>query len=468
MARSRNRKTEQFSKDEAGNRKDIDETGEKLIPKWVKTAGALAGIIVALLGAFVGIYQVAISLKQIDVNIEKERRGSDEAKAKEAEENRKKAEVEAQQSLAEAASRIQLRQTDLDVKNAEVTKEEIAKQTLLTGIEKEIRIKRLDQEFKVEDEKQARINTEGVKLNDTLLDVFKADGSLPGLARLTEYATPEDKRLGSILTPLVAKLDEVKNPAEVSIIFQLFERAGSRALSSVIDSNRNALERLKATTKKLALVQFDQEREVELNFSAPTTERKIYLIPLFEKASGTVMSTQDSDRGLAELQLAYIEETWEQIISSLQGGRMRYRDLKAIPETVGVSRESLEKIKLPVGGEGVSDLRRDLSLQLSILRQSKRSLSRLLKQTRDFVDLSGAELSGIRLLPSEYGFISFSEAFVLGADFSAAHLDEKTLESLREAYVGREQRVGGNVNPLIRLSPEQWDFLGSGRSSGGR
>ena len=156
MARSRNRKTEQFSKDEAGNRKDIDETGEKLIPKWVKTAGALAGIIVALLGAFVGIYQVAISLKQIDVNIEKERRGSDEAKAKEAEENRKKAEVEAQQSLAEAASRIQLRQTDLDVKHAEVTKEEIAKQTLLTGIEKEIRIKRLDQEFKVEDEKQAR------------------------------------------------------------------------------------------------------------------------------------------------------------------------------------------------------------------------------------------------------------------------------------------------------------------------
>ena len=127
MARSRNRETEQFSKDEAGNRKDIDETGEKLIPKWVKTAGALAGIIVALLGAFVGIYQVAISLKQIDVNIEKERRGSDEAKAKEAEENRKKAEVEAQQSLAEAASRIQLRQTDLDVKNAEVTKEEIAK-----------------------------------------------------------------------------------------------------------------------------------------------------------------------------------------------------------------------------------------------------------------------------------------------------------------------------------------------------
>lgn len=424
-----------------------DHAQDPLIPKGVKTAGALVGIIVGLVTAFAGIYQVAINLKQIDANIQKDKTASDLAKAREAEEATKKAEIDKQRSAAEAASAERL-------KNAEIQKEAIARDTLRLGISKEIETRKLDHDFKLGEERRNEIRSESERLDSSLVGVFKGP-TVPSLASLTKYAVTGDPRLPNILTSLVAKLDDVHEPSEVNVIFQLFERIGPSALGSVIDSNRNALERYKSNSKRLALFQFNIDRKLLLE-SLKDSNEPIELSPLFARSMGALMSTQDRDSGLAELQRGHIEDVWDQITRSLRAGAS-YRTSRP------VSRETLQTLELFPGPEAIVDINRDIGLQLVILRQSKRALSRLLRQTQEFVDLAGADLSGLKLLPGRYGVMNFSEAFVAGADFSNAELDSRTLGSLGDAYISREQKVRRNLERLnLRLTTKQVEAIHAG------
>lgn len=424
-----------------------DHAQDPLIPKGVKTAGALVGIIVGLVTAFAGIYQVAINLKQIDANIQKDKTASDLAKAREAEEATKKAEIDKQRSAAEAASAERLR-------NAEIQKEAIARDTLRLGISKEIETRKLDHDFKLGEERRNEIRSESERLDSSLVGVFKGP-TVPSLASLTKYAVTGDPRLPNILTSLVAKLDDVHEPSEVNVIFQLFERIGPSALGSVIDSNRNALERYKSNSKRLALFQFNIDRKLLLE-SLKDSNEPIELSPLFARSMGALMSTQDRDSGLAELQRGHIEDVWDQITRSLRAGAS-YRTSRP------VSRETLQTLELFPGPEAIVDINRDIGLQLVILRQSKRALSRLLRQTQEFVDLAGADLSGLKLLPGRYGVMNFSEAFVAGADFSNAELDSRTLGSLGDAYISREQKVRRNLERLnLRLTTKQVEAIHAG------
>lgn len=424
-----------------------DHAQDPLIPKGVKTAGALVGIIVGLVTAFAGIYQVAINLKQIDANIQKDKTASDLAKAREAEEATKKAEIDKQRSAAEAASAERLR-------NAEIQKEAIARDTLRLGISKEIETRKLDHDFKLGEERRNEIRSESERLDSSLVGVFKGP-TVPSLASLTKYAVTGDPRLPNILTSLVAKLDDVHEPSEVNVIFQLFERIGPSALGSVIDSNRNALERYKSNSKRLALFQFNIDRKLLLE-SLKDSNEPIELSPLFARSMGALMSTQDRDSGLAELQRGHIEDVWDQITRSLRAGAS-YRTSRP------VSRETLQTLELFPGPEAIIDINRDIGLQLVILRQSKRALSRLLRQTQEFVDLAGADLSGLKLLPGRYGVMNFSEAFVAGADFSNAELDSRTLGSLGDAYISREQKVRLNLERLnLRLTTKQVEAIHAG------
>lgn len=453
MPRSQNRRTE-----EPGKTPD-DASDDKLIPKWVKTAGAIVAIIVTISGGIAGLSQIVISLKNIDYNIEKERHATEQARAQAAAEDRKKAEVEAKRSLGEADAQDRLKEKDLELKRADVQKETLARDALQLNIEKDIEEKRMDLQAKIDDRNRQQVEASEAKFKDTLLGVFKPVDTLPELAKLTEYTTPQGERLNHVLTPLMAKLHEVNRPAEVSIIFQLFEKAGPSSISFVIDSNRNALEGYKANAKKLALLQFDLDRQ-----KTDSATAQYDLLALLERSTSTLMSIQEPQTGLAELQRAIIEDVWDQIISSL-GGRRGYRALQQDNKTLDVTGAELHGIRLPLahGEIEIERIRHETMLQLWILRQSKRSLARLLGQTLDSVDLSGADLSGIRLPQRQYGSIDFSEAFVPDADFSAALLDPPTVRSLAEAYVSRGQKVLHQPQ-LLRLSRQQYQWLLGSRS----
>lgn len=433
-----------------------DDADEALIPKWVKTAGALVGIVVALIGAFAGISQVLISLKQIENDIQQGRLQTEQAKAKEAEEHRKTAEIEKQRVESEAAA-------TQKIKAVELQKEEAARDAITLSMRKEIETKTLEESFKVKQEARIQKNNENINFDGALFSLFKNDGrTLPSLATLSKYTIPRDERLPSILTSLVAKLDEVQEPSEVNIIFQLFERAGPSALGSVIDSNRNALERYKSDCKKLALHQFHLDRKILLEQPGNSTEQ-IPLFSLLEKSTSTLMSTQDLDTGLAALERAHIEDVWDQITRSLTGNSS-YREIKAggkVPPMI--SRDHLLRFELRLEGPPIEYFSRDLALRLAILTQSKRSLARLLRHTRDAVDLGGADLSGLKLLPGAYTAIDFSEAFVAGADFSNAQLDPASLKTLGDAYITRETKVKPNLHSLnLRLTSKQLAAIQSG------
>lgn len=436
--------------------RDQDDADENLFPRWLKTAGAVVGIVVALIGAFGGISQVLISLKQIERDIQQERFQTEQAKVKEAEENKKKAEFELQRVKTEADAAEK-------AKDAEIQKEKIVRDTLRLSIRKEIETKTLEESFKVKQEARNQKSAENINFDGALFSLFKTDGrTLPNLAALSKYTIPKDERLPSIFTSLVAKLDEVEHPSEVSIIFQLFEKAGPSALSSVVDSNRNALERYKSDCKKLALYQLHLDRKFLLSQPGNHTE-PINLFSLLDKSTSTLMSTQDLNTGLAALEREHIEDVWDQITRSLTGN-FTYREIKARGEASPmISRDVLSGLELGIESAPIEFFSRNLSLRLAILRQSKRSLARLLSQTGDFVDLSGADLSGLKLLPGAYGAINFSEAFVAGADFSNAQLDPASLKTLGDAYITRERKVKPNLQTLnLRLTAKQLAAIQSG------
>jgi hypothetical protein len=436
------------------NPKNLDaDSDDALVPKWIKTAGAVTGIIVAVLGAFVGLYQVAMSVKQIEANIQREQLQAEQARAQEAVENRRKAEVEKQRSDAEAASAERLRATDLQ-------KEQAARDAILLSIQKEIKTKTLEEDFKIKEEQRTLTRDENIKLNEALAGVFELQAA-PSLAMLARYFAPGDPRFPAILTSLVAKLDGVRDASEVNIIFQLFERAGPRALDAVIDANRNALEKYKTDSRQLALLQFNLDRKAAID--RPTNpEDLVALYPIFDRSTSALMSTQDSYTPLAELRRTQIVDVWDQITRSLTGETYRQFEVKGkpVPE---VTVESLKRIELPLPVEPFPYLSNDLGLQLAILRQSKRYLTRLLRQTQESVDVSGTDLSGVRFLPGTYGSINFSGCFVAGADFSDAQLDAASLQSLREAYVSPNQLVKAAVPRNLRLTPRQMTAMNGGR-----
>ena len=158
------------------NEKNLDaDSDDALVPKWIKTAGAVTGIIVAVLGAFVGLYQVGMSVKQIEANIQREQLQAEQARVQEAVENRRKAEVEKQRSDAEAASAERLAVTDLQ-------KEQAARDAILLSIQKEIKTKTLEEGFKIKEEQRALNRDENMKLNEALAGVFEKLPAAPSLA----------------------------------------------------------------------------------------------------------------------------------------------------------------------------------------------------------------------------------------------------------------------------------------------
>jgi hypothetical protein len=183
------------------------------------------------------------------------------------------------------------------------------------------------------------------------------------------------------------------------------------------------------------------------------------LIQFLDDTTAAVLRKQNLGRNpLAE---EFIQEMWDQITLSIFGGRSSYSALKYNPaERTIVFPDQIKQIDLPVNNEQAAIAEKDILVQLAILNQSKRSLLRLLKQANGDIDLAEVDLTGVKLLPGDYKTISFSNAYVTGADVSRARLDVDSLRSLMESHIGRSELIRfGSILRVIRLSPQQQDEL---------
>ncbi|HSE24193.1 MAG TPA: hypothetical protein VLB68_21175, partial [Pyrinomonadaceae bacterium] len=237
------------------------------IPTWIKSAGAIVGIVAALSGAVAGAYQVLSSLKQFQLQIAKEGRATAEARARQAAEENSRAETEAR-------TREDLKKKDFELKQTEFLTEAEKRKALELTITREREAQEASEKSKIAAEVRTNQRQDEQQLSDNIRAIFEKPNSAPALATLSRHAKPEDENLSTILTPLVAKLDDVIMPAEVNIIFQLFNKSGPSALNAVLDANRIAFEKYKRDIRELARLEFAAELKRRSESSnTPATNR---------------------------------------------------------------------------------------------------------------------------------------------------------------------------------------------------
>ena len=417
----------------ATKRTDADHE-QSAIPAWLKSTGAIVGILVALSGAIVGLYQVITSFKQFQLQIAKEERGTAEAKLKQAIEENK-------QSEAEALAKLELRKTDVEIERTELlTETEKRKAQELTITRDQLGLEAVEKS-KIAAEVRSNQREDEKQLSNNIGSIFGADSPAP-LATLSRYAKPGGENLSTILTPLVAKLDEVYSPAQVNIIFQLFNKSGPSALNAVLDSNRITFEKYKRDIRELARIEYaaEQKRRAESASASGSDER----FEIQRAVSQRITSAYVGNPGLARLT--------DRIVFDV--------NLNSSPSAAG-----------PVTGEWEFLVKRS-RIQLDILSQSKRSLLRLIDPAVGSLDLSGMDLTDIKFPRMTGVAINFRGACLIGADLSQLNLDRASLFSLLESEVGHYTRFdptisGGDKAFLdalfraVQLSSEQKAALSS-------
>ena len=393
----------------ATKRTDADHD-QSSIPGWLKSTGAIVGILAALSGVIVGAYQVLTSLKQFQLQIAKEERDTADAKFKQAVEENKRSE-------SEQRSREELRKKDLELKQTDLLTETEKRKALELTINREHQAQEAVEKSKFAAEVRANQREDEKQLSDNIGFIF-GKNSAASIATLSRYAKPGGENLSTILTPLVAKLDDVDSPTQINIIFQLFNKSGPSALNAVLDANRIAFEKYKRDIADLARMELADE-----------WKRRS------EAASG--------DANRYEIQRAVSRR----ITSAYVGnpGLARLTDQIVLDISLNFSQSSAASVT----GEWEFVVKRS-KIQLDILSQSKRSLLRLLNAPIQSLDLSGMDLTDIKFPRLNYTAVNFRGACLIGADLSELALDRTSLLSILEADVGHYTRY----NPEIPGSEE--------------
>jgi len=399
------------------------------IPSWLKTTGAIVGILAALSGAIVGASQVISSWKQFQLEMAEKERGEAEAKYKQAAEETKRTEVEAQ-------GRADLKEKEIAIKDKELSTATENRKTMELSLERDHQAQEAAEKSKIDGEVRANRREDEKQLMDHIGSLYGKNAS-GFIAILSRHAKPSDEELSTILTPLVAKLDDdVISPSEISIIFQLFNKSGPSALSAVLDANRVAFEKYKQDIREIARVQFATEtkRRAEAGPHDPSNDRYEIARAVIQRITSNVRN-----RGLAY----FIEQTVFDLANNSSSSA-------AMESTIPWER-----------------LIEHSSRQLDILSQSKRSLLRLLDPTIHSLDLSGMDLTDVKF-PRQYeAEINFRGACLIGADLSGLRLDAASLMSIWEADFGTYSRYAGGTQfrdaifQSVRLSEEQKSVLSS-------
>ena len=415
----------------ATKRTDADHE-QSSVPAWVKSTGAIVGILVALSGAIVGLYQVITSFKQFQLQIAKEERGTAEAKLKQAIEENK-------QSEAEARAKVELRKKDGEIKETEYLTETEKRKALELTITRDQQAQAALETSKIASEVRSNQREDEKQLSDNIGSIFGTDNAAP-LARLSRHAKPGDANVSTILTPLVAKLDEVYSPAQVNIIFQLFNKSGPSALNAVLDSNRNAFEKYRKGVRDLARIEYAAELQRRTDARMASSDR----YEIQKAVSQRIASAYVANPGLARLTDRIVFEIVLDSSASAPG-------------------------PVPEEWEGLVKRSR---IQVDILSQSKRSLLRLVDRTNNSLDLSGMDLTDTKF-PKMTGIaVNFRGACLIGADLSQLDLDRESLLSLLESDVGQYTRfdpaIPGSASAFlnslfatVHLSNEQKAVLSS-------
>lgn len=398
------------------------------IPSWLKTTGAVVGILAALSGAIVGASQVVSSWKQFQLEMAEKERGEADAKFKEAAEETKKAEVEVQ-------GRKDLKQKELDIKVTELSTATENRKSAEIALERDHQAQDAAEKSKIDGEGRANRREDEKQLMDHIGGLYGKNSS-GSIAILSRHAQPDDKDLSTILTPLVAKLDdEIISSSEISIIFQLFNKSGPSALNAVLDANRIAFEKYKQDIKEIARVQLATEAKRRAEAGPPNPERDRYEIP--RTVSNRITSTYGRSPGLAR----FIEQTVFDLANNSS---------------------SSASLADPISWEKLLDHSR---LQLDILSQSKRSLLRLIDPTIKSLDLSGMDLTDVKFPRLDEAAVNFRGACLIGADLSRLSLDQLSILSIWEADFGQYARYGGAqrfrdaIFESVRLSEQQKSIL---------
>ena len=413
------------------------------IPHWLKTSGAFVGILVALSGAIAGLYQVHTSLQQFqlqmktqDVQKAKEEKETAQAKFKQAAEENKKVEIEIRGQVA-------LQQKQLEIKKAEEGIESEKRRTTELTNQRERQSQEQAERFKVAGERRIDQRESEKQLTDYVSSLFGGGNSPSKLANLSRYATPADPNLSTILTPLVAKLDEIESPTEISIIFQLFSKSGPPALNAVLDSNRNAFEKYKRDITDLTLIELSgkvpHQGEPRLT-GEQVSELKYKAIARLNSASLTSHKT-----------FPLIERIVTQVIDNL-----------------------LDSNEPVVKTDSWGAILNHARIQVEILNQSKRCFLRLLDSTTSSIDLSGTDLSDVKFPAFAYRAVNFRNAYLVGSDLSALALDRDSLLSIFDADVGTRDSFDytssaapewalRRITSAVRLSKDQLSVLSTSK-----
>lgn len=391
------------------------------IPSWIKSTGAIVGILAALSGAIVGASQVVSSWRQFQLQVADKEREAADARFRQAAEETKQTDAEARMKETAGKQEIEVKKTELATAEANRKSAELA-------LTRDHQAQEAAEKFKIAGEMRINQRNDENRLIDSIGSLFGKDAS-GSLATLSRYAKPGDENLSTILTPLVAKLAEVESPSEVSIIFQVFNKSGPTALNAVLDANRVAFEKYKQDIREIARLELAAELKRRTEAGDRYPDR--YTVQM--TVSRLITSTYVGSPGLAWLT--------DRIVRT-------------------ISFDSLGT------GEKTGILVIQSKLQLDILSQSKRSLVRLLDPSTHSLDLSEVDLTDVKFPRRDNEIaVNFRGACLIGADLSGLNLDRASLLSIREADFGNfsgyqaEQEFLRSIFATVRLSELQRDII---------
>jgi hypothetical protein len=242
------------------------------IPKSVKTAAAVVGIIVTLFGLLWQFYTFQQHFQEEATKQEQGRVEVQASKKQQAEQDLAKAQVQKEAAFLQ----LQDEQIKLDISNNQLNQH-------LADTALELDKHKLD----LAREEKNRLSTLIGQIFDPKM--ITSEGTL---ALLSEYAASDSQYKTTILNTLAARLGDCKSQSEVRLIYRLLVQIGPESLETIIESNRNArkevdaglgnffwqsiLDQLKPEGNKSALVAIFMRVQREGGMGRPMREGREY------------------------------------------------------------------------------------------------------------------------------------------------------------------------------------------------
>jgi hypothetical protein len=400
---------------EAAPLKPASDADDPLIPRWVKTAGAVAAI-------FFGFYQIMLQQHNFQLSMtqehEKELAAATE-KAKADSERAKAESLTAALSRDEQSIKLQIAHLALDQHQAEMTRDEA-----------------------IEDKKEAKESD--TQLSQLISRIFSSDHSAEGdLAQLSDYIPRDGRHRTAILDAVAAKLADPRSVGEVHIAFRLIDAFGLDAQDLIIDSNRIARQRFDQIIASLFWIDFRSRLPVPEERASTVVDATVSVIN--DSAEAVDLSTLLQKR----YQLAILNQAFHEKLGYFVYDA-RQKNTKAVED------ELAAKVDLIIGKPDPAESkqwRTQAMIQAAILSDSVASLQKLLGSRSPVTDMTALDLSncylaGIHWPSTSLHSVDLRNAYVSGGDFSSAILDPPSYNTLVHSAVG----IGtGNLNP----SPDQ-------------